>query len=241
MKRLTSVILAVLVSALLTATLFAQGLTGKGAKVGLNIASWGGKHAKDIAPDSRMGFALGGFITYTISDNFAIQPEILYTRKGAKQKIDEVEEDPFFGTIRATLDLTATVNYLEIPILARLTIPTQGGLEPYLFAGPALSIKLNDKLKSSIKLTINGEPFLEFAVSQDADVKSTDFGLVLGAGAAFPAAQGKLTVDARYTLGLTSLQLPAFEESEEGEEGQQAQYTADVKNRVISVMVGYSF
>jgi serine/threonine-protein kinase len=60
-------------------------------------------------------------------------------------------------------------------------------------------------------------------LTKDGDVKIMDFGLIFGAGVEF----GKITVDARYNLGLTTI-----DDSEE---------EADVKNSVISIMVGYSF
>jgi len=121
-----------------------------------------------------------------------------------------------------TLKLTTKVNYLEIPVLAKLSIPTKGTVKPSLFVGPSLAIKLSSKAKWEYA----GE-------SEEEDIeelKSTDFGLVFGGGVDFALGQGKLTIDARYTLGLTKVGEP-----EEGEE------EVDMKNGAISIMVGYSF
>lgn len=211
MRRLieTTVVLAV-VFTLVSASVSAQGLTGKGFKAGLNIAN---VHGDDIPDEcgTIMGLCAGGFITYSINEMFAIQPELLYTMKGSKCE----DELPALGNV----EMTFSLNYLEIPVLAKLTIPTQGSVKPNLFVGPALGINLSAKLKV--------EAFGESEEEDIEDVKSTDFGVVFGGGVDFGLGQGKITFDARYTLGLTTT-----DESEE---------EADMKNNVISLMVGYSF
>jgi hypothetical protein len=57
------------------------------------------------------------------------------------------------------------------------------------------------------------------------NLKDTDYGLVFGGGVDFELGPGELTVDARYTLGLAKIYDSGI----------------DVNNRVISVMLGYSF
>ncbi len=218
MKRLIITIFAiVVVFTLSSASVSAQGLTG-GFKGGMNIANLHGKDVKELEEEmgvdlvSKMGFCAGGFITYNINDMFAIQPELLFTMKGVK-----AEEEVLGETVKVTMK----VNYLEIPVLAKLSIPTPGNVRPSLFVGPSLAIKLSSKLK------------IEYAgESEEEDIeelKSTDFGLVFGGGIDFGLGRGKLTVDARYTLGLTKVHEP-----EEGEE-------IDIKNGAISIMVGYFF
>ncbi len=209
MKRIIITIFAtVVVFTLSSASVSAQGLTA-GLKAGMNIANLHGKDVKEvIGADlvSKMGFCAGGFITYNINDMFAIQPELLFTMKGAK-----IEEAGYKETIK--------LNYLEIPVLAKLSIPTPGNVKPNLFVGPSLAIKLSAKVKWE-EAGESGEEDLE-------EVKSTDFGLVFGGGVDFALGQGKLTVDARYTLGLATA-----DDSEE---------ELDIKNGAISIMVGYSF
>lgn len=208
MKRLVVTMFAiVLMFTLCSSSVFAGGLTGKGLKAGLNFANLHGDDVEDL--DSKMGFCAGGFITYSINDMFAIQPEVLFTMKGAKQ-----EEEVWGETLKVTMSL----NYLEIPVLAKLSIPSQGSFVPNLFVGPYLAIKLTGKAK------------VEYAGESEEedieDLKGTDFGLVFGAGVDFVLGSSKVTVDARYTLGLTTI------DASEGE--------ADVKNGVFSLMVGYS-
>jgi len=183
-----------------------------GLKIGMNRATFHGDDVKEMEQvfgekmESKWGLCVGGFIRFNISKAFAIQPEVLYTMKGAK--------------IGATvLDITSkwefNLSYLEVPVLVKFMIPTPGGVKPNLYAGPALAIKLSSKIKHEVP----GWPVEE----EDLEgMKDTDFGIIVGAGVDF----GKLMVDVRYVLGLTTL-------SDEGDE--------DVKSGVISLMIGFSF
>lgn len=215
MKRLIITIFAtVVVFTLSSASVSAQGLTA-GLKAGMNIANVHGDDVKlaealGVEFSSNIGLCVGGFVTYSLSDMFAIQPELLFTMKGAKMEVAGYKE-------------TVKVNYLEIPVLAKLSIPTPGNVKPSLFVGPSLAIKLSAKAEWEEDGESGEEDISE-------EVKSTDFGLVFGAGIDFGLGQGKLTVDARYTLGLTKVQKPEEEEEE-----------VDMKNGAISIMVGYSF
>ena len=214
MKRLIITIFAiVVVFTLSSASVSAQGLTA-GLKAGMNIANVHGDDVKlaealGFEVSSNIGLCAGGFITYTLNDMFAIQPELLFTMKGAK-----IEGAGYKETVK--------VNYLEIPVLAKLSIPTPGTVKPSLFVGPSLAIKLSAKVEWEEAGESGEEDISE-------EVKSTDFGLVFGGGVDFALGQGKLTIDARYTLGLTKVREP-----EEGEE-------IDMKNGAISIMVGYFF
>ncbi len=252
MKKLLviSVIALALVFTLSSASVYAKGLTGIGVKAGLNLANAYGDDAKplmayaaltgfgmpeeeaalwaydvDVSKKMRIGAAFGGFIEYSINDNFAIQPEFLYTMKGVKGEFEE--EDPYTGEtvkVKGTIKL----NYLEIPVLAKLSIPTQGSIKPVFLLGPALALKLSAKTKGEAK----GETIDESG-SEDisSDVKDFDFGVVVGAGVDYELASGgKVTVDGRYTLGLTNVS-----------DIEGAEEDLDAKNAVISVMIGYLF
>ena len=212
MKRTVKVMLigAVALILLLPNSSLAKGITG-GLKIGMNSAKLHGEDIKELEEElgeelkSKWGLCAGGFIRFNISETFAIQPEVLYTMKGAKF------EETILGE---TMKFEMNLSYLEIPVLLKLMIPTPGGIKPNLYAGPALAIKLSSKTK------------LEYAgETEEEDIeemKDTDFGLIIGAGVDF----GKLTVDLRYVLGLTTI-------SDVEDE--------DVKNGVISLIVGYSF
>ena len=219
MKRLITIIVtgALTLMFLLPNSSLATGIKG-GIKIGVSSARLHGDDVEDLtdllgeAQKSRIGFCAGGFITFNITEMFAIQPEVLYIKKGSKY------EEEIFGE---TLKVWIKFDYLEIPVLAKIMVPTPGGVKPYLFAGPVLALKLSSKLKAE---------YADESEEEDIeDMKSTDFGLVIGAGVDFGLGvpgTGKMTLDVRYSLGLSSIS------DFEGD---------DIKNGVFSLMVGYSF
>lgn len=202
MKRTIKVMLigAVALMLLLPNSSLAKRITG-GLKIGMNSANLHGEAMKELEEElgeelkSKLGLCAGGFIRFNISETFAIQPEILYTMKGAKFEATIFDE---------TMTFKMNLSYLEIPVLVKLMIPTLSGVKPSLFAGPTLAIKLSGKTK------------LEYAgETEEEDIeemKDTDFGLIIGAGVDF----GRLTVDLRYVLGLTEISEEAEEETKNG-------------------------
>ena len=203
MKRTIKAILigAVALILLLPNSSLAKGITG-GLKIGMNSADLHGETMKELEEElgeelkSKWGLCAGGFIRFNISETFAIQPEVLYTMKGAKF------EETILGETLMKFEMN--LSYFEIPVLIKLMIPTAGGIKPSLFAGPALAIKLSGKTK------------LEYAgETEELDIekmKDTDFGLIIGAGVDF----GRLTVDLRYVLGLTAIEEEAEFETKNG-------------------------
>ena len=152
-------------------------ITG-GFKFGLNFASVTGIGNTE----NKSGFCGGGFITFNISDVFAIQPELLITQKGTKEIIRDWS---FFGSYDTN---TLKITYLEIPVLAKFSILSKA--RPNFFIGPALSLKLSASSE-----------FLGNTYDVSDSFNSVDFGLVFGGGFDF----GGLVLEARYTRGLTSI------------------------------------
>ena len=165
----------------LSSVSMAKELTG-GVKAGINITNLSGDDIEDA--DSKMGIVGGGFITYKISDMFAIQPELLFSMKGCK-----FDEDGG--------DATLKLNYLEIPVLAKFLIPMKENIKPNVYLGPSLGILMSAKYDWEG----GGESGTEDVKD---DLKSVDFGLVFGGGVDFPIGEGIMTFDARYTMGLSS-------------------------------------
>jgi hypothetical protein len=182
-----------------------------GLKAGLNIATISGTDADNLfetSLDSRTGFNGGIFFMYQFNNLFAIQPEANYTMKGAATNLMGV-------------DITLKLDYVEIPVLFKVIIPTEGtSLRPSLFVGPALAFNTGAKVK--------GEYQGQSAETDiDSFVTSTDFSLVFGGGLGFMIGSNELGVDIRYNLGLTSWD----DESD----------PLDVKNNVLSFNAYYGF
>lgn len=192
-----------------------RGVIGKGLKVGLNLAKFGGNDASGpgLDPGFRTGIQAGGFVTVGLGPSFALQPELFYAEKGCKY--EESGDKVIFK-----------VAYLEMPVLAKWMIPTASEVTPSVFAGPAVGIKLRSRLKAE-----SGGASAE--VNLD-NVKDFEAGLVLGAGVDVPMTRGKVVFEARYNLGLTGL--AGKDEVDMGLED-----TVDLKNRTLNFLVGYAF
>lgn len=82
----------------------------------------------DLEYKTATGFAGGFFADIYVTDKVIIEPEFLYTNKGAN----------FEGA-----DPTVNLNYFEIPVLARYEFSPEGG--PFAYAGPyvGFNVKCN--------------------------------------------------------------------------------------------------
>src|SRR5574340_1295439 len=80
-----------------------------GVMGGMNLASFHGDGTDGLS--NRVGFLLGGWAKIPVSPLFSVQPELMYTQKGAKIS----GPDGNGGTIEASVK----PSYLELPVLAR--------------------------------------------------------------------------------------------------------------------------
>jgi opacity protein-like surface antigen len=134
-----------------------------GAKVALNVASLSG----DIENvSSLVGFQVGGFAEIKVSEKFAVQPELMFSTQGASSDDGDI-----------------TLNYLNIPVMAKYYVAKSFSLE----AGPQIGFLLSAKS--------DGEDMKD-------ETSSTDFGFNFGAGYDFTE---NLSAGLRYNLGLSNL------------------------------------
>jgi len=104
--------------------------------------------------------------------------------------------------------IAVRINYLEMPILLKMNVPVDI-VRPFVIAGPAVALRLTGKY---------------------SDIKLFDFGVILGAGAAFRLSDSEsILFYLRYTMGLSPIIKDAFGPF------------ADIKNRIFSISLGYLF
>lgn len=191
--------------------------TEKGLMVGLNFANF--KGADSDGSKTKTGIVGGGFVRFNLSPSVAIQPELLYSMKGAK--------GTEFG-----IDFEFKLAYLEVPVLLRFTIPTEGNVVPALFAGPAVGFNISSKFQADAQ-GISGEVDIDNA-------RSVDFGLVLGGAVTVGSGNAKFFIDARYNLGLTN----AYEDVDSPglfDLVDLAGNAPELKNSGFLIMVGVTF
>jgi hypothetical protein len=150
-----------------------------GVKGGFNMSNLYQSEADDN--NVIYGFNAGVYATLPISDFIAIQPEILYTTKGA-----ELDYNNAFVEGNAKFKL----NYIEVPLLVRVNITKNfnvhaGGYASYLV---------------SSKVTGEGDISFDEAVDTD-ELNKFDAGLSAGVGVDF----NPISVGLRYNYGLTTV------------------------------------
>lgn len=189
----------------------------KGLMVGINFSNFKGDDSDSL--ETKTGVAGGGFVRFNVSPSVAIQPELLYSMKGAE-----------FSELGVNFRLKLT--YLEIPVLLRFTIPTEGNVAPALFAGPSVAFNISSKISAD-----------SAGISADVDIdnaRSVDFGLVLGGAVTVGSGNAKFFIEGRYNLGLTN----AYEDVDSPglfDLVDLAGNAPDLKNSGFMIMVGVSF
>lgn len=192
MKRLVGlfVVMAMVVGAG-SAAAQGTGPVGKGIKAGLAYYTFTGadKEIGGVAPDLEAGLAVGAFVTLALGPGLDLQPELLYVMKGAQYESNGYTY---------TFDL----DYLEVPILLKYRLGAGVGVRSSLFAGPTFAFKLKAEGTES-------GPGGSETVDYGDQTNALDVGLAFGAGLGIPAGANLVTLDARYTLGLTDWPDPA--------------------------------
>lgn len=179
-KKTKFLSIVVLLSALsLFVSQHANAQARAGIKGGLNVSNL---YIDDVNDENaRYGFNVGVYGQVVSNDVFALQPELLFTTKGAKGE--------YTGLIDQTVKFN--LNYLELPILAVFKL----GDAAEIHVGPYVSYLLSANTSFSGDLA-NGTDDI------DRDqLKSFDYGLAGGVGFNF----GALQIGARYNYGLVKL------------------------------------
>ena len=93
-----------------------------GLKAGLNMADLSGSRIVDS--DARTGLTVGAFASVPVHSAVAIQPEVVFSRKGAKRAAYDYDAFPLDGDappIGVYLAETTSHSYLEVPVLLKLS------------------------------------------------------------------------------------------------------------------------
>jgi hypothetical protein len=175
-------------------------LTGDDTKVSAlaDIADLGSATVSGDIGSTKVGFVAGALATVFFTDNVGLQTGLVWARKGSDGQIAVDGDVPPFGLVSLDVDLTLTLDYLEIPVLAVVQLPAGEALSMRFVAGPTIAFNTNADFEMSL-----------FDVSQSFDVgdeiKGVDVGGLVGAGLVIPVAAANVVLDARYSFGFTSV------------------------------------
>lgn len=178
-----------------------------GIKGGLNLTNL---FVNDVNDEHmRVGLNGGVYAKLPVTKGFSIQPELLYSGKGAKLEYNNFLEGS--GEYRFNL------HYVELPVLAVINVAKNFNIHagPYVsyLAGASISDLNDDGTISNIK-DLKADNFNRF-----------DYGLAAGLGIDVQ----NFTIGARYNYGLHEI----------GKSGSlSGQLTKDSKNSAIQLYVG---
>jgi hypothetical protein len=102
----------------------------------------------------KTGFTIGAAVNIAFSERFSLQPELSYIRKGAQThySTNSIQSNPESSTetvSRSWGDGKVTLEYLELPILARYNFPSQSKIITFfVVAGPAFSMGVGGRVRS---------------------------------------------------------------------------------------------
>jgi len=209
MKRLMTVLVIAAFAGLMALPQPAAADVQFGLKLGGNMARVTGADAADLTDTmkSKVGFTGGIFLAFNMGSVVTIQWEALYTMKGASFEYTDID-----GTYSEKL----YGDYIEIPLLLKLRIPTPG-IQPFVFAGPSVGFKLREKL------AVNGETI----PLEEKILKNNDYGGIFGAGLNLGRS---FMLDVRYSLGIQKV-ISTIE----------GEVAPDLKNGVWSATIGIAF
>jgi outer membrane protein W len=205
-KKLLTISFLTMTSALVSQV---QAQSGKvwsiGPEVGVNFSKFG----RDAnTNDMKAGILAGAFVTYSIVNNFGITTKFLLSQRGYHRQNTILNKPE---------DLT--LNYIEVPILARFFLNKSGRFRPNLFVGPSLNFLMGatNKLGND-----DAKKILNYK-----DVYNTfDFGVTGGLGLNFAIAdETRILLDARYVYGLSDV----------------TKSSENANNQTISISAGVQF
>jgi len=182
MKRVISIgVVAAAFTLLLGTPAMAQSVQG-GIKGGVSFSTLSGlteviSEVAEIDVDQRTNWLVGGFVKVNFGRFVAVQPEVLYVRKGAKAA----------ATGLLTESVKFNLDYIDIPILLRLQTGQDTGF--YVLAGPSFGINVAAESESGSE------------TDDISDEINNDTGLVVGAGFAL----AHILTEGRYTQSLTNV------------------------------------
>jgi hypothetical protein len=139
-------------------------------------------------------FTGGGFVRFGMG-TLAVQPELMYVTKGAKQS------GVFEGQ---AIDAELRLDYIEVPLLLLLPIGAGAGVAPYVYAGPAFAFEVGCSVAFDVP-GFSGSADCDEDEDFDSDRRKIDVGAMVGGGLSFPVGPGALLVEGRYNFGLLNL------------------------------------
>jgi len=196
MKKILVVCLF-LAGVVVSTTSLAQVQFSLGIKGGVNFANINVSDPQ-ATWDGKTGFHGGAFALFKVTA-FAVQPELIFSQQGSKVSFN-------------SQDINANFSYLNVPIMAKFYLPL--GLNLQL--GPQFGfLTTAESDYNPVTGSVGNTDLKEY-------YKNSDVSIGMGIGWDLPM---KISIDARYNLGITEIEDNAS--------------LSQTKNQVFQISVGY--
>ena len=156
-----------------------------GPKAGMNFASISNY---GTSPERKVGYHLGVVGEIGLTSMLSLEGELLYNSKGV---IDD---------LGGGMQQNVKVNYLGIPLLAKLSFDFIGLSKVYALGGAYANVRTGGSVAFE-SATFSEDPL----PLTSEEWKRTEWGLVLGAGAEYDIKYGKIGLGLRYEQGVSKV------------------------------------
>jgi len=148
------------------------------------------------------GLTIGLVSNIKITNWLFLQPELLYSQKGGKYDVQVPMPVEIPGFQVNVVD-KRMLDYLEIPILLKVTLPLNWKVKPTFLTGLSSSFKLKGKLENTVNIKILGYNFSYFQIEDiKSQLNAIELSYIIGGGLDFEIGKGKLALDQRFSFGL---------------------------------------
>lgn len=196
-------------------------------RAGLTQSTFGGELAEWFEDNGqsfeyRPAFTTGIFLLAQFSEYAAFQTELLYVRRGTH--FTNHDATNFTTEQGAHMETTYSINYIDMPLLLKFSLPADQYLLPFLYAGPVLCIRLGTMRQKTVVTTPqerNGGNWYD-----GDNISTQDFAFAIGGGLDCNVGPGRIQADLRYTMSFGEIYpVPSI----------------DIRNRTFLATLGYAW
>lgn len=145
-------------------------------------------------PNYRIGYTIGSYFHFPISNNIAFQPELTFSTEGSVQDglIGNINDNVYAQVFKLKF------TYIQVPLL--LKYRSKSGF--FVEGGPQIGLLTRASLTNKYPSGVNQPPTTGVTSSIKSSMKSSNVALALGVGYEFSKAVG---IGVRYNAGLTDV------------------------------------
>jgi len=223
MKKMMKSMLAILMIGFVF-TGQAQVEIGTKASVLFSTANIDGLGNDVLEKELQEGFDATIFATIPITENFSVQPEISYNRKGFEVG-QGIDLNLFNFNLPIGVSAITEMDYVQVPVLGRVEFGNEKG-GAYFLAGPSVALATRAELRTKVNSILDFNLTRTELDLTNENYNRFEFAAVLGTGAYLNIGSAKAFAEFKYHHGLTNLMEDPIVDLE-------------IKNRAFGIGIGF--